>query len=159
MRTVTLVFLRQPGHICLAMKKRGFGVGKWNGVGGKLEPGETIQEAAIRETHEEIGVTPTSLEHVAEIAFFFTHMPQFNQTMHVFMADTWTGEPTETEEMAPRWYPLDQIPFGQMWPDDPHWLPRVLAGERIRGSFTFNTGDVIEHFSVELLHETALRNT
>lgn len=148
-RTVTLVFLRKPGHLCLAMKKRGFGAGKWNGVGGKVEPGESIEQAAVRETQEEIGVTPLSLEHVAEIEFLFKHMPHFDQTMYVFMADSWTGEPTESEEMTPQWYALEDIPFTDMWPDDPHWLPQVLRGEKIRGSFTFNTGDVIEHFSVE----------
>ncbi len=45
----TLLFLRKNNHILLAMKKRGFGADRWNGVGGKLEPGETIEQALVRE--------------------------------------------------------------------------------------------------------------
>ncbi len=44
----TLVFLVDDDRVLLGMKKRGFGAGKWNGFGGKVEPGETIEEAAIR---------------------------------------------------------------------------------------------------------------
>ena len=60
LRNATLVFLikRIDGEIkdiCLAMKKRGFGVNRWNGVGGKVDDqNETIEEAAKRETKEEI---------------------------------------------------------------------------------------------------------
>ena len=62
LRNSTLVFLIKKNNgsitdICLAMKKRGFGKGRWNGVGGKVEAGETIEAAAMREAREEIGVT------------------------------------------------------------------------------------------------------
>lgn len=42
--------------VLLGLKKRGFGTGKWNGFGGKVEPGETIRQAAIREMKEEAGI-------------------------------------------------------------------------------------------------------
>ena len=48
-KVLTLVFLRREGEVLLGMKKRGFGEGKWNGFGGKVEAGETIVEAAARE--------------------------------------------------------------------------------------------------------------
>ena len=54
MKHVTLLFLLTDDQILLAMKKRGFGMGRWNGVGGKIEPGETIEEATARECREEI---------------------------------------------------------------------------------------------------------
>ena len=60
----TLCLLRKENKILLAMKKRGFGTGKYNGVGGKIENGETLNEAMIRETKEEIGVIPTKYEKV-----------------------------------------------------------------------------------------------
>lgn len=44
----TLAFLRRESEILLGYKKRGFGKGKWNGFGGKVDPGETIEHAAIR---------------------------------------------------------------------------------------------------------------
>ena len=58
----TLIILKKDDEILLGLKKRGFGKGRLNGVGGKLEPGETIEEAAIRETEEEIGVNLTKME-------------------------------------------------------------------------------------------------
>lgn len=57
MRQSTLVFVFNPANqILLAMKKRGFGEGKWNGAGGKVEAGETIVQAASRELREETGI-------------------------------------------------------------------------------------------------------
>ena len=79
----TLVFLIKKSkgeitNICLAMKKRGFGVNRWNGVGGKMEANDkTIEETAKRETQEEIGVCVKNHNKVAEITFFFPHnLPQ-----------------------------------------------------------------------------------
>jgi 8-oxo-dGTP pyrophosphatase MutT (NUDIX family) len=52
------VFCRrqQPSEILLGMKKRGFGMNKWNGFGGKVEVNETIPQAAARELQEECGL-------------------------------------------------------------------------------------------------------
>ena len=47
-KVLTLAFVRRPSEILLGFKKRGFGVGLWNGFGGKVEPGETIEAAAKR---------------------------------------------------------------------------------------------------------------
>lgn len=48
-KLLTLVLVRNDvGDILLGLKKRGFGEGKWNGFGGKVEPGETIHQAAAR---------------------------------------------------------------------------------------------------------------
>ncbi len=44
----TLLFVLRPGQVLLGMKKRGFGKGRWNGFGGKVHKGESIEEAAIR---------------------------------------------------------------------------------------------------------------
>ncbi len=145
-----LLFLRKPkeNRILLAMKKRGFGAGKWNGVGGKLDNGETVMEAMIREAEEEIGVKIKSedLEEVAINAFSFQDKKEWNQVVHVFFTDKWEGEPIETEEMNPKWFDQDTLPYEDMWITDPHWLPRVLVGERIKASFLFNKdgGEILE---------------
>ena len=135
--------------ICLAYKKRGFGAGRWNGVGGKLkDPTETIGQAARRETKEEIRVKVSKFNKVAELKFTFPHQPNWNQVMHVYLCETWQGEPAESEEMKPRWFNVDDIPYPNMWPDDTYWLPEVLQGNRVMGEFEFGGGDIIKKQSV-----------
>ncbi|NTW15301.1 MAG: NUDIX domain-containing protein [Candidatus Moranbacteria bacterium] len=152
LKDTTLLFLvrREEGgavsDICLSMKKRGFGTGKWNGVGGKLEPGESIEDAARRETEEEIGVRVGLIRQMAQLEFRYGPRPDWDQLVHVFFAEDWEGEPEESEEMRPEWYAVADIPFGSMWPDDAIWLPEVLAGKPISGRFRFGEGEtILEH--------------
>src|SRR3989338_4960211 len=86
MKLTTLCLLLKEGKILLAMKKRGFGVGKWNGVGGKVEAGESIKLAAARELKEEIGVDflEEHLEETGNIKFYFDNKPEWNQHVHIF---------------------------------------------------------------------------
>ncbi len=156
LRDATLVFLivREHGRIvriCLAMKKRGFGMGRLNGVGGKVEAGESLEDAAKREANEEIGVTLESLEKVAELEFRFPHNPAWNQRVSAYLCDEWSGEPTESEEMDPKWHSASELPFSEMWPDDEFWLPLVVAGEKVRAEFTFGEGDVVAKEHVEVV--------
>jgi len=137
MRNTTLCFLVRNGRVLLGMKKRGFGAGKWNGIGGKVKDGEGIGQAAMRELEEECGVSAGRLEKLAELDFFFTQRPEWDQKVHVFIAREWDGEPSETEEMRPGWFSSDELPFHSMWQDDPHWLPLVLEGKKVRARFVF----------------------
>lgn len=148
MRDTTLLFLiKKEGDnitdICLAMKKRGFGVGRYNGVGGKVESGETIEEAVKRESQEEIGVFLDSIGKYAELTFIHPHKEEWSQVVHVYIADKWQGEIIESEEMKPVWFDVKNIPYQSMWPDDTFWLPKVLEGEQVRARFVFAEGDVI----------------
>ncbi len=141
----TLLFLRRDGDVLLAMKKRGFGANRWNGVGGKLEPGETVEQALIRECQEEIGVTPTHYWPVAEHDFVQDADVDdpWHMYVYAYLCDAWDGEPVETEEMAPQWFSVEDIPYDEMWDDDKYWLPQVLAGTLIRGSYTFDHTDML----------------
>jgi len=148
LRDSTLVFLtRAKGDtitdICLAMKKRGFGMGRWNGAGGKVEAGETIEAAAKREVREEIGVDLIDLRKIAELTFTFPHNPSWDQLVHVYFSGAWNGEPMESEEMRPQWFSVHNIPFREMWPDDEYWLPFCIEGKLLRASFSFGEGDTI----------------
>ena len=134
MKHVTLLFLRRDNEILLAMKKRGFGVGKWNGVGGKVEEGESYEEAAIRECQEEIGVTPQSLVACGEL--YFKDLPDVEHYCHIYVTTDWEGGPHETEEMNPRWYKETDVPYSEMWPDDKLWMPLLLAGKLFKGTVT-----------------------
>lgn len=154
MLKTTLNFLIKDNQILLAMKKRGFGQGKWNGVGGKVRVGEAVADAAIRETTEEIGVKikPANLQQMATLSFYFADKPDWNQQCNVFITKSWQGEPTESEEMQPMWFNLDQIPYHQMWIDDKYWLPLVLAGEKLKAEFYFNNdGSELKSYQVTVI--------
>lgn len=131
-----LCFVLAGGRILLIRKKRGFGAGKINGPGGKLDPGETARAAAIRETLEEIGVRPLDPAWAGRLQFQFTD----SLALHcdVFRATRWEGEPRETEEACPFWAAEDALPFDHMWADDREWFPWLLAGRRFVGRFTFD---------------------
>lgn len=145
----TLVFLRRDEELLLAMKKRSYGKDKWNGIGGKLEDNETIEAAAIRETQEEILVTPKELSKRALLSFFIRKDDgsiEPEMEVHVFATTQWEGEPQETEEMRPQWFKADALPYDNMWPDDTFWLPGMLAGKVQRGEFYFNDSfEIIDH--------------
>lgn len=143
-------------ELLLAMKKRGFGAGKWNGVGGKIdfEKGDkNVTDAAIRETEEEIGVKIKELEKVAVLNFNFPYNRAWDQTVHVFLAQNWEREPVESEEMAPRWFKIQEIPYGKMWDDDKVWLPKILEGKKLKADFIFKEGEIISSHNVEVIEE------
>ncbi|XP_061605220.1 oxidized purine nucleoside triphosphate hydrolase [Phyllopteryx taeniolatus] len=141
-KLLTLVLVLQPGRVLLGMKKRGFGVGRWNGFGGKVQVGETVEEGARRELLEESGLTVDMLEKVGNIQFEFVGEAQLLD-VQIFRADSYNGEPMETEEMRPQWFDLDKIPFDQMWPDDKIWFPLLLQKRKFVGYFHFQGHDVI----------------
>lgn len=135
----------------LGMKKRGFGAGRWNGFGGKLHEGETLEQAAVRETEEEVAITPRDLEERGVLEFTFEHNPELLE-VHVFKAGNWAGEPQETEEMRPEWFKIKQIPYDEMWADDKIWLPLFLEGKQFKGRFLFDENDQILSQKLQILN-------
>jgi len=163
MRQASLCLLlkenKESKEILLAMKKRGFGKGRWNGVGGKIDPkkgDKDIVDAAVRETEEEIGVKIKSLNKVAVMDFRFPEVPKekdYDQQVHVFLVGDWEGEPIETEEMAPKWFKVNEIPFDEMWDDDKYWLPHVLENRKLKAKFAFDKKDKIVEQVIEFMEE------
>jgi len=159
-KQATLCFLikkdKENKEILLAMKKRGFGKGKWNGVGGKidLEKGDKdIRDTAIKETKEEIGVKVKELEKVAVLSFCFPYKKEWDQDVHVFLAKGWKGEPTESEEMFPKWSQIDKLPFAKMWDDEKHWLLLVLNGKKLKADFIFKQGEIMDKKNIKFVKE------
>lgn len=139
--TGTLLFLVHGNRVLLIRKLRGHGAGRINGPGGKLDPGETPLECACRETREETGVEPQDARLAAVMRFVDAEAEDW--LGYVFVARDFLGEPYATAEAVPAWYPVDTIPFDDMWEDDRIWLPRILAGERLRGDFLFRKGRLL----------------
>lgn len=117
-------------------KKRGLGAGKVNGVGGKLEPGETEQAGIQREALEELGITLIDPEPRARLHFQFRDGYSLRCT--VYVATGFEGEPQSTPEADPLWFDIHHLPFGEMWEDDHLWLARLLEGHRFQGYFLFD---------------------
>ncbi len=135
----TLCLLKRENEILLAMKKRGFGTGRYNGIGGKIEKGEIPEQAMIRETQEEINVTPTQYEKVGVIEFDeFYKGNKEKVVFHLYTVTKWEGTPSESDEMDPKWFDIKEIPYDKMFPDDTYWLPLILDGKKIKGYFEFD---------------------
>ena len=148
MKLSTLCFCLRDDSVLLAMKKRGFGAGKWNGYGGKVAEKESPRTAAVRELKEESGlsVVEDALEQVALVRFYFDNNQLFE--CHVFLARNWVGEPCESEEMKPHWFSVSQLPFEEMWVADGKWIPLILAGKKLEAEVNFNTdGSEVKNFS------------
>ena len=139
----TLLFVVRDDSILLIRKKRGLGAGKINGPGGRLEPGETHREAAIREVQEELGVTPTGLNYHGRHRFQF--VDGYGLTVHVYLASGCQGQAVETDEAVPLWTPLDAIPYDEMWADDRIWLPIVLGGGSVDARWIFDGDDIVDY--------------
>jgi 8-oxo-dGTP diphosphatase len=137
----SLCFIVREEKILLIHKKRGFGAGKINGPGGKIDPGETPLESALRETFEELVIKPLGAEQHGELHFQFHDGYSLHCT--VFLAHDFIGEPRETDEAVPLWTPLDAIPYDQMWADDRHWLPLLIRGLHFSGWFEFDGEELL----------------
>ena len=135
----------RENQVLLGYKKRGFGQGKIVEIGGKLEAGETPEEAARRELEEECGLSVTEIEALGEVVFQFAGRPEWDMRVWIFVGRMWQGEPVETGEIAPEWFPKAALPYPCMWQDAPRWLPQVLAGEPVSLHFSFGEdGETLE---------------
>jgi len=136
-KILTLCMVIKDKKILLGMKKRGFGVGRWNGFGGKIEDGETIEQAAHRELEEEIGIKASEMTKVGIIDFSFENDPKLLE-VHIFKVTEYEGNPVESEEMKPEWFAFNDVPFYQMWSDDIFWFPYLLNDKLFKGHFLFD---------------------
>jgi 8-oxo-dGTP pyrophosphatase MutT (NUDIX family) len=143
---MTTVVPRRGGKLLLGMKKVRFGKGKWNGFGGKVEGGETIAASAVRELREESGLTAARVTEWGRIKFHLAEHRDKILDVHFLEATGLSGKIQESNEMVPRWFSEDEIPYDTMWPDDRYWLPAMLRGNRFSGEFWFRAdGGIDKH--------------
>jgi len=150
--TLLFVVERASSRILLIEKKRGLGAGKVNGPGGRIEPGETPLDAALREVREELGVEAVGAAEHGLLRFQF--VDGYALHCHVFRANACVGTPVETDEATPLWTPLAAIPWPRMWADDALWLPLLLTEPptAFHGRFLFDGDRMLDH---ELLTASA----
>jgi len=138
----SLIFPMCGDSVLLGRKMRGIGAGFWNGFGGKAESGETIEEGALRELEEEIGIVgaPADLVSAGVIDFHNTRdgEDEIGFRVHIFILKHWGGEPQESEEMKSlTWFPLADLPLHEMRPADCEWMPAVFEGNIIQADVTY----------------------
>lgn len=148
--------VRKESDILLGLKKRGFGMNKWNGFGGKVDPSETVLAGALRELEEEAYVKATDSVFKGFITFEFENDPTLLH-VHIFKATNIEGEPKESEEMRPQWYSLAEIPFEKMWADDKIWFPYFLSDKYFHGYFLFRGHEEILNYTLEETTDETLR--
>lgn len=140
--SAVITYILREDEVLLIKKKTGLGAGKVNAPGGHIEEGETAQQAAVRETKEEVGLDTNGLRYSGELYFQFTDGLKLKGT--VFLTECFSGELIETEEADPFWCRISEIPWDRMWEDDIHWLPRALKGEHFQGQFIFDGDDMVD---------------
>jgi 8-oxo-dGTP diphosphatase len=147
--STSLIYLIQGNQILLGHKLRGFGEGKITGIGGKQNPDESIEKCAVRETREEIGVEITNFKKVGEISFYFpgnSKPEKRHQKTTVFLGTEYEGEILKSDEINPEWFDINSIPYNLMWQDNGFWLPAVLSGLYVTGSFVFDSNLLVTEF-------------
>ena len=149
-KVLTLVIIHQNNQVLLGMKKRGFGEGRWNGFGGKVDSGESIEDAAKRELFEEAGITAGNLEKLGVLDFSWqSQAPNGVLDVNIFKATGFSGEPQETEEMKPQWFSVAQIPFEKMWSSDTYWYPLFLENKKFTGKFVFDAKNNVAEYKLK----------
>ncbi|MFH1649210.1 MAG: NUDIX domain-containing protein [Candidatus Woesearchaeota archaeon] len=160
MRQVTLVLPILGDTIYLAMKKRGFGAGRWNGFGGKVHDGETIIEATCREAEEEgLKLNKEDLKPAAIISFHFPDKPDYDQQMNVFTVSKLLAEPIETEEMKPQAFKIEDVPYDEMWSADRYWMKEVINGQYTEANVVFHgEGSGVRDITFTKPHKKSFRD-
>jgi len=145
MITTSLCYIfNKNNQVLLIYKKRGFGQGLWNGAGGKVETGESIETSVIREVEEETGLKVSKLQTKGCLEFVWPEIPNNNNLCHLFTVEEFEGDFIESEECRPQWFNLDQIPYEEMWDDDKFWFPDLLSGKVVRKKIIFGKNNKVK---------------
>lgn len=140
----TLVYVRRDGHTLMMRKARGHQAGKWNGLGGKAEPGEMPEACARREVREESGLEVERLRYRGLIVF-----PCFDGAndwyVWIFLASA-RGEPRGSDEGRLAWIPTDQVADLDLHEGDRVFLPWLDEEGRVFSArFRYQDGRFLGH--------------
>lgn len=120
-----LIYLRRQRQTLMLYrnkKKNDLNEGKWIGVGGKIESGESPYEAVVRETYEETDYQLHSARFVGVVTFIDHSEEDYEEMMFMFTSDDFTGEMKECDEGELHWIDDERILSLPMWAADPYYL-------------------------------------
>ena len=125
-------------------KKNDYHRGKWNGLGGKFEPGESPEECAVREIEEESGLIIKNIEMKGFITF-----PMFDgkEDWYVFLftADEYEGELIDSNEGNLGWIPNEKLTGLNLWEGDKYFIPWIFKEKFVSAKFIYENGNYIRH--------------
>ena len=107
-------------------KKNDMNQGKWLGVGGHIEEGETPLQAIIRETKEETGLDLKSAEYRAIINFV---NDDYVEIIYQYTSSDFTGEVIDCDEGELRWFDKSEVLSLPMWEGDKYFLNPLIKNE------------------------------
>lgn len=125
-------------------KKNDYHEGKWNGLGGKFESGESPEECAIREIKEESGLIVKNLKMKGFITF-----PMFDMVedwyVFLFKADNFEGKLIDSAEGKLEWIPNDKLTEINLWEGDKFFIPWLFGERFFSAKFNYKNGKYIGH--------------
>ena len=125
----------EKNHKFLMVKNlRGINQGCINFPGGKIEPGETMDQCVIRETLEETGILIKNPKQVGYVEF-----PEFDFYVYIYKSTEFSGELHAKEgEVEVFWQDADNIPYTQMREADSNFLPDILSGKYVKRRYIYD---------------------
>ena len=147
MKLATLCYVRRNGHTLMihrVKKANDMHAGKWNGLGGKFERGETPEECAIREVWEEAGLRVRNPNLRGIITF-----PGFSNDedwyTFLFVIDEFQGVLIDSPEGDLKWIPNSQLFDLNLWEGDRIFIPWLDAGGFFSAKFVYKEGKLLDH--------------
>ena len=137
----TICHIIREKKVLLKKATRGISVGKWNGPGGKIEPGETPEQNVVREVREETGLEVAHPFFHGTIEFYMKGGNALDIRVYVFSSRDARGRPRSTEEGPVKWFDAQRLPFDEMWDDDRYWVNPILLGMRFDAKFHYDEGN------------------
>ena len=147
MQLATLCYVKSNGKTLLlhrSMKKNDIHFNKWNGLGGKFDPGETPDECVAREVYEESGLLITNPILKGVLSF-----PRFKDKVDwyvfVFIAREFTGKLINSPEGKLKWIHDEDVPNLTLWEGDLIFLNWLNEKPFFSGKFEYDKGKLIRH--------------
>lgn len=116
--------------------------GKWMGVGGHLEEGETKEQALIREVREETGLKVLSYLYCGELLFI---NDDYEEIIYLYKVNSFSGELIECDEGTLKWIDIDKVMSLNMWEGDYTFMPYIIDFKKeINLTLIYKNKDLVE---------------